>query len=573
MLSQARSALERYFGYSDFRPGQTAAIQSALGSRDALVVMPTGGGKSLCFQIPALVLPGLTLVISPLIALMKDQVEALERRGISAALINSTLTGDEIRDRLARAVSGELKLLYVAPERFDSPRFRSALADMEISLVAIDEAHCVCEWGHDFRPSYTRLRDHWSEIGRPRLLALTATATPEVRRDIVRELGLQKPRVIVRGFDRPNLRWRVQREDKLGEKSRALLDLLDDGSDEVAVVYASTRKMVEAVSELLRGVGVSAGAYHAGMDRRARARVQEAWTAGDVPIVVATNAFGMGIDKDNVRRVVHFQMPGSLEAYYQEAGRAGRDGEPAECVLLHSYGDRFIHEFFIRQSYPPRKIVVATYHALAEAFRSEGGPVAPARFAQRVKELKSEGELYSALRILREAGCIEDSAAEQNCSVRWIAGTEHILELLSGKNGGEALAAALSVLDGLARVSAMGERRRFRVSRRQVARWAGGDFASGRAALDSLQGAGLLGWRDEGNQPGYRPKHPQHIDGPLSVSWERIARLRDLELSKLRRMEGYAFNRTCRRRYLLNYFGEEAPGRQCGSCARCAPEG
>ncbi|HSG80803.1 MAG TPA: ATP-dependent DNA helicase RecQ, partial [Gemmatimonadota bacterium] len=446
MWSQARSVLERYFGYSDFRPGQRHSILSILRGRDTLIVMPTGGGKSLCYQVPALLLPGLTLVVSPLIALMKDQVEALERRGIPAALVNSTLSGDEIQAHLARAVAGELKLLYVAPERFASPRFRSALVDMQVSLVAIDEAHCVCEWGHDFRPSYVKLKKYWSEIGRPPLLALTATATPEVRRDIVKELGLADARVIVRGFDRPNLCFRVLRLDKLGEKSGALMDLLD-GGDEVAVVYASTRKMVEACTELLRGIGVSAAAYHAGLDRDQRARVQEAWTAGQVPVVVATNAFGMGIDKEDVRRVIHFQMPGSLEAYYQEAGRAGRDGQAAECVLLHSYGDRFVHEFFIRQSYPPRKIVLATYRSLAAACRSHGGPVGLVHFAQRVKGAKSEGELRSALRILRDYGSVEDCSSARSCSLRWIAGPDSIRELIAQPEGAEYEPLVLPVLE------------------------------------------------------------------------------------------------------------------------------
>jgi ATP-dependent DNA helicase RecQ len=564
--TEARSALERYFGYPDFRPGQGEAIRSALSGRDTLIVMPTGGGKSLCYQVPALVLPGLTLVVSPLIALMLDQVSALERRSIAAALVNSTLSSDEIRERLDRAARGALKLLYVAPERFASPAFQRALEQMNISMVAVDEAHCVCQWGHDFRPSYLRLRQVWPKIGNPRILALTATATPEVRRDIVSELGLSRARVLVHGFDRPNLNWIVRREEKLADKCRSLIRLLS-GSDESAVVYASTRKMVEAAAELLRSAGIGAAAYHAGLTREQRVWVQEAWTSGEVPVVVATNAFGMGIDKENVRRVIHFQMPGSLEAYYQEAGRAGRDGEPAECILLHAYRDRFTHEFFIRTSYPPRKVLLSTYRALRDAAESFGGPVMPARFAHRVAGIKSEREVYSALRILTDFGAVENSAARRGLIVRWVASAGYVGELLMNGGGGEGPVERM-LLEGLARASARGERRVFRVSRRDVARWSG-DLRSARMALDHLQSSGVLGWREDGANAGYRPTRPNLSAGDLPVDWARVKELRAMEVRKLRRMERYAFQRGCRRRYLLAYFGESDPV-ACRGCDRCA---
>ncbi len=560
--------LERYFGYSDFRPGQDEAVRSALSGHDTLIVMPTGGGKSICYQVPALVLPGLTIVVSPLIALMLDQVIALEQRSIPAALVNSTLSAAEIDERLARAVSGQLKLLYVAPERFASPTFLRALQDMHVSMVAIDEAHCVCEWGHDFRPSYMRLREAWPKMDRPRLIALTATATPEVRREIVKELDLRRARVLVRGFDRPNLRWIVKREEKLTEKSRTLLSLLSD-DDDVALVYASTRKMVEAATELLRSTGVRAAAYHAGLHRDRRSDVQEAWMNGEVPVVVATNAFGMGVDKANVRRVIHLQMPGSLEAYYQEAGRAGRDRKPADCILLHSYRDRFTHEWFIRSNHPPRSVITSAYRALCEAAGSKGSPVSPAQFAARVKGAKSEQEVYSALRILADYGAVEDVGKRRGCIVRWIASPDRIRCLLAGENGAGGLPQMIPVLEGLFRASAGGERSYLRFSRRELSRWCGGDFVAARAALDQLQSLGVLGWRDEGQTSGYLPADRTTPADRLPVNWQRVAARRVLELNKLKRMESYAYHRGCRRRYLLRYFGEDTPHGRCNSCDRC----
>ncbi|MBV9772595.1 MAG: ATP-dependent DNA helicase RecQ, partial [Gemmatimonadetes bacterium] len=320
-LERAREVLHRYWGYADFRPGQDQAVSNVLSGGDSLTIMPTGGGKSLCYQVPAMMLPGLTIVVSPLISLMKDQVDALDARGLPATFLNSTLSGGEMAARLNGAERGEYKLLYIAPERFDSESFQDRLARLDVSLLAVDEAHCVSEWGHDFRPSYLRLGRVREALGNPPIAALTATATEEVRRDIVRQLGLHRPETLVAGFDRRNLNWHVLRAKNDSEKDRLLLRLLR-GREGSSIVYAATRKNVDALTSLLNGVGVRAVGYHAGIPDAERKRIQEAFMTGEVPTVVATNAFGMGIDKSDVRIVVHYNMPGNLEAYYQEAGRA-----------------------------------------------------------------------------------------------------------------------------------------------------------------------------------------------------------------------------------------------------------
>lgn len=349
-------ALEERFGHVAFRPGQEAVVRAVLEGRDVVAVMPTGGGKSLCFQLPALLLDGVTLVVSPLIALMKDQVDALRDLGHDATFVNSSLEPAEQEARLRACRRGEHRLLYVAPERLASPRFLEALAEMRVVRLAVDEAHCISQWGHDFRPDYLRLGELRRLVGAPPTAAFTATATPQVRQDVEKVLDLRDPAVFVAGFERPNLRLVVERPGSAAEK-RDLLDAALDAAGTPAIVYASTRKNVEAVAAHLRDRDLDAVAYHAGLPQSERERVQDAFMRGSARVIVATNAFGMGVDKSDVRLVVHHDVPGSVEQYYQEAGRAGRDGKPATCVLLYSAADVHVQRFFLEGANPDPAVV------------------------------------------------------------------------------------------------------------------------------------------------------------------------------------------------------------------------
>lgn len=352
---------KKYFGHDRFRPGQEALIDSILSRRDTLGIMPTGGGKSVCYQVPALLLPGLTLVISPLISLMKDQVSALEAAGVPAAFLNSSQDPESYRETCRRVRQGRCKLLYIAPERLESERFLQLLENRKISMAAVDEAHCISQWGQDFRPSYLRIPRFLNALPqRPVVAAFTATATEDVRNDVVRLLELRDPFVQVTGFDRPNLYFDVQRpKDKL----TALLTLVRSQRGRSGIVYCATRAKTEEVCRRLREAGVSAACYHAGLTDQERRENQEAFQFDRVSVMVATNAFGMGIDKSNVGFVIHFNMPKSLEAYYQEAGRAGRDGEPADCILLYSPRDVSTAKFLIENG--------EENEALDEAARAE----------------------------------------------------------------------------------------------------------------------------------------------------------------------------------------------------------
>jgi len=336
--------LKRHFGYDAFRPLQEEIIRHVLSGRDCLALMPTGGGKSLCFQLPSLMHGGLTIVVSPLIALMKDQVDQLTVSGIPAAYINSSLDGYEIDAVKRKALAGQLRMLYVAPERIAAPEFRNLLSQLDVRLIAIDEAHCVSEWGHDFRPDYANLKVLRMEFPNVPTIALTATATPEVRQDIIRQLHLREPRTFISSFNRPNLTYAVAPKRK---GWGGLLGLLEKYRGESAILYCFSRKDTEALADLLRTRGIKAAPYHAGLSAEVRARTQDRFIKDDLDVIVATIAFGMGIDKPDVRLVAHCDLPKSVEGYYQETGRAGRDGLPAECVLFFTYADRRKQMFFI----------------------------------------------------------------------------------------------------------------------------------------------------------------------------------------------------------------------------------
>jgi len=405
VIKQPLDTLKEHFGFDGFLDGQDEVVQKILDGNDGLVVMPTGGGKSLCYQLPAMCFSGVTLVVSPLIALMKDQVDALEAKGIPAIMINSSLSPSEQRERISRMRSGEYKLVYVAPERFRSDHFVNAIKEVNISLFAVDEAHCLSQWGHDFRPDYMRLGQALERIGNPQCIALTATATAVVRQDILSVLKLRNPFEMVSGFARPNLSLAITATQKHTLKYKRIREIV--AQHKTGIIYCATRKRVEEAAEMLYDWGINCIGYHGGMSDVERENTQNKFINKEVDVAIATNAFGMGIDRSDVRFVIHFEIPGSIEAYYQEAGRAGRDGEAAVCELFFNYADTRTQEFFIEGVNPSYKDICAIYQYLLNQANREFEVVQTLDGIKEGAEVKNGMAVGSALGVLARNGLIE----------------------------------------------------------------------------------------------------------------------------------------------------------------------
>ncbi len=556
------AALNR-FGLEDFRKGQQEVISHIIAGHDCLCVMPTGGGKSLCYQLPSLVRPGLTIVVSPLIALMKDQVDSLSNRGISATLINSTLSTAEQNQRLEHVAGGHYSMVYVAPERLRNSRFLDAIRTTPIQLLAVDEAHCISEWGHDFRPDYQRLGRFREALGGVQTVALTATATPKVRQDIVDSLKLRVAKHFITGFARDNLYLGSMLCMGDRDKDKQLLAFIKDQPG-AGIIYAATRKRCEALVEQIgKELKISVGAYHAGLMPDQRKLIQEQFMGGQLKVIIATNAFGMGIDKSDLRYVVHYNTPGTLEAYYQEAGRAGRDSLPSQCVLLYSPQDRYIQEFFIENANPPRELLESVYDLLVK--RTED-PIELT--AEEIRELTNAPATTEAIN-----SCLQ------------ILGRTTVMERLE-MSGGLAmfridtkLPTLLDLLPKSANVQrnvlrtvekAIGDRReeavyihpRWLMQQLQMDRDALNRTLRELCKLDSFEYV-----------PPFRGRaiHFRRRDVPFSelkIDHETLAARKKSDYEKLDRMVAYAQSRSCRQRTILEYFGD-ASASNCGICDRC----
>jgi len=550
-------------GLNAFRPGQREVVASLLDGEDCLCIMPTGGGKSLCYQLPAIIRDGLAVVVSPLIALMKDQVDDLRQRGIRADLINSSLTPSEQQMRLKGIQDGIFDLIYVAPERFRSQRFIELLQETTVSLLAVDEAHCISEWGHDFRHDYARLGRYRRRIGSPQTIALTATATPDVQADIVKQLDLEEPKIFIAGFSRPSLSLQVQQTSNRREKERILHGFLQSHAG-CGIIYASTRK---ACDELAASLNIrdrrQVGVYHAGLTQDDRRAVQESFMSDELDIVVATNAFGMGIDKADIRFVVHFNMPGSVEAYYQEAGRAGRDGQPATCLMLATGQDRHIQEFFIESAYPERSVVAQVY----EYLRTH--PDDPVEITQeQLREtldlsISNEG-VGTCERLLEKSGILERLEPHRNMAVVHIDSELPTLVDLLPKQA-KAQRKVLRIVE-----SVVGDQR-FEPIYVQPQQWTNGTDLSLPAITKALRELTKLDAFQYVPPFRGRAVHMIQHDRPfdqLDIDFETLNARKQADYDKLDYVQQLGRTLRCRQLEILEYFGESA-GEPCGNCDNC----
>ncbi len=551
------------FGLEDFRPGQRHVIDAILAGKDTLCIMPTGGGKSLCFQLPTIAREGVTIVISPLIALMKDQVDSLVESDIPATFINSSLPPAEQQGRISGMVNGQYKLVYIAPERLRSNAFMRAVQSIQIQLLAVDEAHCISQWGHDFRPDYARLGRFRERLGNPQTVALTATATNLVSDDISKILALKEPATFVTGFARTNLSLAVSAPNGNAEKDNQLVSFLKSRKG-CGIIYASTRKNCEHLVELLADkIGRKITFYHAGLPADTRRSVQEKFMTGEIEVIVATNAFGMGIDKSDLRFVVHYNLPGSIEAYYQEAGRAGRDGLPSECLMLYSFQDKFIQEFFIDNSYPSKETVKEVYEYLCSI---PGDPI-----ETTLQEIKDDLDLSigtagiaTCENLLEKAGAIERLDSKQNsAAIKIDSDLPTLIDLLprDARTQRHVMRELERIVSGF-----RGERVLFqpqRLADRLEMKW-----EAVNRAIRQLRKIPMIDYIPPFRGRAIHVVNRKRKFSDLNIDFAELHRRQKSEHEKLNSVIRLATTRRCRQLEILEYFGD-ADRKLCGTCDNC----
>lgn len=572
-MKKAQEILKEFFGYDSFRPAQEEIISEILKGVNVVAVLPTGAGKSICYQIPALISDNYSIVISPLIALMKDQVDSLNKNKEISAFINSTLEWIEIERILNKIAFGKIKLLYIAPERLESKEFSERLKSMKPSYLFIDEAHCISEWGHNFRPSYTKIKDFIQFTDIKKVSAFTATATPEIVNDIIKNLEIKKAKVIVKGFERENISISVHQTNKKKEK---LLEIIKTNQRPI-IIYVSSRRKAESINEFLNLNKIKSEFYHAGLNNHLRRNIQEEFIEGKISIIIATNAFGMGIDKKDIRTVIHYDIPGSIENYYQEIGRAGRDGKPSSAILLFNEKDLSIHKYFIDSAYPKKELIQQIYNGICDyaqvaigSLPNKNIPINSDFLNLYTKQNISSGLLHSALSYLETAGYIKiNSSLTSYDSLKFLINPDKMKQFLKSTDNDELKDLILFIVRNFGS-KIFNERTlidySFIESNTGLSQEAQKDLYNflndiGFAEFISLEGKETV-----------TLLQPRVSKENLRLNYKLINELYLFAYEKLEKMRAFVYTNDCRFNYILNYFGQNTTDYACGKCDKCNSE-